>query len=122
MSILRKVLPSGSRQVTIRDLIRLESKIGGRLFGPIPKGHRREFFCLDEHTWVWYEEIIDSKTGQRTSMTTRYEIRGNKIIKIQDGQPYRYTSLEESKNLLKAIEQYYQQISARIYNPVGISA
>ncbi len=29
------------------DLIRHEAKIGGTIFGPVPKGHRREFFCLD---------------------------------------------------------------------------
>jgi hypothetical protein len=30
-----------------RELIRAEAEIGGQLFGPIPKGHRRQFFCFD---------------------------------------------------------------------------
>jgi hypothetical protein len=42
-----------------RKLIRREAKIGGTIFGPVPAGHRREFFCLDEHSWVWHEEWID---------------------------------------------------------------
>ncbi len=36
-----------------RDLLRHEAKIGGELFGPLPQGGRREFFCLDEYTWIW---------------------------------------------------------------------
>ena len=39
-----------------RNLIRYEAKVGGDLFGPIPAGHRRDFFCLDEHTWIWHEK------------------------------------------------------------------
>ena len=42
-----------------RELITLESEIGSQLFGPIPEGHRREFFCLDEKTWIWHEEWLD---------------------------------------------------------------
>ena len=44
------------KRMTERELIQLESEIGAQLFGEIPKGHRREFFCLDEKTWIWYEE------------------------------------------------------------------
>ena len=44
------------KQLTERDLIRLESEIGAQLFGPLPKGRRREFFCLDASTWIWHEE------------------------------------------------------------------
>ena len=46
-----------------RNLIRHEAKIGGILFGLVPEGGRREFFCLDARTWVWHEEWID-ENGQ----------------------------------------------------------
>ena len=52
------------RKVTRRDLIRMESKIGATVFGPVPANHRREFFCLDEHTWVWYEEYFEDRSGR----------------------------------------------------------
>jgi hypothetical protein len=94
-----------------RELIRREAKIGGQLFGPIPAGHRREFFCLDEHTWIWFEEWTNN-TGQRQSRTTRYNVRPKGIIKNQDGQPSRYISLEEARNLYQAIELYKQRIDA----------
>jgi hypothetical protein len=38
------------RNFTERELIQLESEIGAKLFGPVPQGFRREFFCLDENT------------------------------------------------------------------------
>lgn len=122
MSILKKVIqlisPSATNKiVTEKDLIRMESKIGGTLFGPVPEGHRREFFCLDEHTWIWYESTTNPKTGEVTTLTTRYEIRGDRIIKAQDGQPYRYASPQETQNLVNAMTQYYNLVQQQIYAP-----
>jgi hypothetical protein len=50
------------KKLTERELLQLESEIGAKLFGEVPAGHRREFFCLDEKTWIWHEEWIDPKT------------------------------------------------------------
>jgi hypothetical protein len=91
-----------------RSLIQYEAEIGGGLFGPVPKGHHRQFFCLDEHTWVWYEEW--KQDGQQKSVTTRYEIRPNGILKVQDGQGYQRLSREETRNLCRAAALYQQRI------------
>lgn len=104
------------RKLTTRDLIRMESKIGSHLFGPIPAGHRREFFCLDEQTWVWYEEWIDESTGRHQELTTRYELHPNGILKVQDGQPYMVVEGEELRNLAIAIRMYYQQTMQEMYH------
>lgn len=103
------------RQLTERDLIRRESEIGARLFGEVPKGHRREFFCLDERTWIWHEEWIDPETKQKHSITTRYEIRDSGILKVQDSQPYQTVTGEELKNLIMAIQLYYEQVVREVY-------
>lgn len=97
-----------------RELIRKEAKIGGELFGPVPQGVRREFFCLDAHTWVWHEEWVD-KTGQLRSMTTRYDIRPNGILKAQDGQPYNILSPEEAKRFCKAVKMYDKRVQKELY-------
>ena len=94
-----------------RDLIRREAAIGGRLFGEIPRGGRREFFCLDEHTWVWHEEWKDMK-GNHHAITTRYDVRPNGIFKAQDGQPYQPLSREEVSRLCKAVYLYNREIDA----------
>lgn len=103
-----------SRKITERELIQRESEIGRDLFGPVPAGHRREFFCLDEKTCVWYEEYKDSH-GKTVSHTTRYEIQGDKVLKAQDGAKYSYLEGAELKNLLTAIHLYYERVMKTVY-------
>lgn len=112
--MLPKFLPRQNpdpQAVLMRRLIAKEGEIGGKLFGPIPEGHRREFFCLDEHTWVWHEEWID-QTRQARSVTTRYEVRPSGVLKAQDGQAYQRLSLPEARNLYQATQIYRQRIAA----------
>ncbi len=91
-------------------LLRHEAKIGGQLFGKIPKGHLRQFFCLDENTWVWHEEWIDN--GQKKVMTTRYDVRPYGVIKSQDGKAHRKLSRNEASNLYRAVDQYADRVEA----------
>lgn len=97
-----------------RSLIRREAKIGGELFGPVPDGTRREFFCLDERTWVWHEEWTDSR-GQRQIQTTRYDIRPNGILKAQGEQNYQPVSSEEAHRLCDAVRIYNRRIRSELY-------
>lgn len=92
-----------------KALLHWSAKIGGELFGPVPKGTRREFFCLDERTWVWHEEWTD-KTGQRHIVTTRYDVRPNGVFKSQGSNSYQALSAEEARNLNNAIDLYYQRV------------
>jgi hypothetical protein len=103
------------RKLTQRDLIRMESKIGSTVFGPVPANHRREFFCLDEHTWVWYEEWVDEKSGKRQQMTTRYEVHPHGILKVQDGHPYAVVEGDELRNLAIATRMYRDQVMRGVY-------
>ncbi len=96
-----------------RQLIRHEAKIGGQVFGEVPNGHRREFFCLDEHSWVWHEEWVDH-SGNNLSMTTRYDVRPSGLIKVQNGQ-YRPVSDEETKRFKIATERYFKRVYNEIY-------
>lgn len=96
-----------------RNLIRHEARIGGSLFGPVPAGRRREFFCLDEHTWVWHEEWTDAN-GQTQVQTTRYDIRPGSILKSQQGK-YQKLSRPEALRLLDAARQYQARVNTEIY-------
>ena len=102
-----------------RDLMRKEAKIGGQLFGPVKPGGRREFFCLDERTWIWHEEWIDEKTGRLYVVTTRYDVRSNGILKSQDGQPTRYIDLNGTRNFLSAIRHYNYRVKTELYQSVA---
>jgi hypothetical protein len=91
-----------------RSLMHWEAQIGGELFGPVPQGTRREFFCLDEKTWVWHEEWTDS--DGRHALTTRYDIRPNGILKSQGTSEYQALTYEEAHNLYNAIVLYTQKV------------
>lgn len=96
-----------------RNLIRREAQIGATVFGPVPAGVRREFFCLDEHTWVWHEEWQD-QNGQKRVRTTRYDVRPSGVIKSQNGM-YQSLSEEETRNLRDAIRLYRDRVFTEMY-------
>lgn len=106
------------KKLTQRELIRRESELGKQLFGPIPEGHERNFFCLDDHTWVWHETWKD-EAGRLQDVTTRYEVHQDRIIKIQNGQPNRLVGAEEAYRLAQATKWYYHLVSQHVY---GLSA
>lgn len=103
------------KNMTERELIQLESEIGREVFGPVPTGHRREFFNLDPTTWVWYEEYVDPNTKQTHSTTTRYEIQDKKILKAQEGSQYTYLEGDELRNLTLAVQMYYERVMRDLY-------
>ena len=112
MGLLPKILPRSNDQHQadlMQSLKRREAKIGGQLFGPVPKGHRREFFCLDERTWVWHEEWLQD--GKRYSVTTHYNVRPEGVLKQQGGH-YSRLSKQEARNLYRAATMYRQQVHA----------
>jgi hypothetical protein len=112
MGLIMPADPQAHNDQIRRNFIRDSARMGGTLFGPIPEGTRREFFCLDEHTWVWHEEWTDAN-GMRQARTTRYDIRPHGIFKAQDGQPYRPLSAMEAHRLYLAAYQYQQNLHAR---------
>jgi hypothetical protein len=110
------------RALSERELIQKESEVGSQLFGPIPADHRREFFCLDEITWIWYEETIDVETGKPKSTTTRYELHDNGILKAQEGAQYSYLEGDELQNLFIAIHLYHDTVVRDVYNYDSLTA
>lgn len=100
--------------VTTRELIRREAEVGGQLFGPVPAGRQRQFFCLDKHSWIWHEQWTD-QNGVQQHLTTRYEVRRSGILKAQGEQPYHYVAADEARNLISAIRLYNQQVPRQVY-------
>ena len=65
------------RRAVEKNLINAESALGRTLFGYIPAGGSREFFCLKKNVWIWYEN----------GLTIRYEVREYGVFKkVGDGQ------------------------------------
>lgn len=122
--LLSIILPQNdaqARQAQLhRDILRDAAKMGGSLFGPIPEGTRREFFCLDRHTWIWHEEWTDANKMHQVR-TTRYDIRPHGIFKAQDGQPYQPLSDLEMYRFYTAAHHYRQNLHAK-YDPLLATA
>lgn len=95
-----------------KALLHHVAKIGGEVFGPIPAGRRREFFCLDEHTWVWHEEWKDG-AGQH-AITTRYDVRPSGILKSQGAHSYQRLTPQEEQNFRAAAYTFYQKIKPEL--------
>ena len=104
-----------------RALIHHEAKIGSQLFGAIPAGHRREFFCLDDRTWVWHEEWIDEK-GIRRVVTTRYDVRNDRVLKSQGNMSYKALSPTEERNFYQAVRLYGERVNAEYDRMLGSAA
>ncbi len=96
-----------------RAILHYEARLGGELFGPVLKGGRREFFCLDKHTWVWHEEWTD-ELKQRHVVTTRYDVRPNGVVKSQGTNSYQALNLEEAQNLYQAVQLYEEQVISQL--------
>lgn len=101
------------KKLTERELITLESQIGVTIFGEVPKGRRREFFCLDEMTWIWHESWRD-KAGQHQT-TIRYEIHEKGVLKVLGGARYDFLEGDELKHLVAAVQMYYERVTRQVY-------
>jgi len=114
LSIIRGESLENRQAHLYTNLIRNEAKIGGQLFGPQPKGGKREFFCLDERTWIWHEEWVD-EAGKYHMKTTRYDVRPDGVLKAQDGSQYHKVSKAEASRLLEAARLYRDRIYNEMY-------
>lgn len=103
-----------------RQLIQQESRIGTEIFGPVPAGHRREFFNLDASTWIWYDEWTDNQTHTKQTVTIRYEVHENGILKVREGARYSFLKDVELDNFVSAVDAYYERVCKNIYkrNPL----
>ncbi len=104
-----------SEEMRRRDLIRQEAAIGAELFGEVPKGHARQFFCMDARTWVWHEGWQDPQTKRTIKQHVRYEVSEGRIIKSVNGGVSTQVSQEEAQNLVKAAVLYYEYVALNVY-------
>lgn len=103
-----------SNRLSYSDLIGLESKYGGEMFGPIPSGHRREFFKDKENVWIWYEGWTNP-AGALEEMTIRYEVRPAGVFKRVGREKYQKLSGAELDNFRNAAKNYLKLVKTKLY-------
>lgn len=103
------------RRPTRAELINAESSFGRTLFGPIPAGHRREFFHDRDNVWIWYE----SWTGvnrEAHQLTVRYEVRPTGVYKKLAAGNYATLEGSELENFRQAAHAYLYLIKRNLYH------
>lgn len=108
-------LAAQKKLTKLRQLMRRESQIGATLFGPVPAGHQRDFFCLDERTWVWAERWFDAHERVEKSMQVQYEFQSRGVLKRVDGVAVGFVKGSELARLLEAIYTYHHRVKQEIY-------
>ncbi len=104
-----------SNKLSYDDLINAESELGRTIFGPIPKGHQREFFAVKKNVWIWHESWIDEK-GKRQVMTVRYEVRPTGVFKRKNTGKYQKIEGAELNNFRMAAHSYLKLIKTKLYH------
>ncbi len=99
------------------DLINAESRLGASLFGPIPAGHRREFFRYRHNIWIYHENWRDQK-NKRKEMTITYSVRENGVYKCPLGGDYVKIKGAELENFKKATRAYLKLVKSQLYHKV----
>lgn len=97
------------------DLINAESRLGSAIFGPIPAGHRREFFHDQNNIWIWHEDWLDQQQNSH-QMTVRYEVRSSGVYKKVSTGKYFKLEGDELENFRKATHAYLYMIKRYLYN------
>ena len=114
---LLELTPRSARYTTkfsYEDLINAESALGRTVFGPIPEGHRREFFESKRNVWIWHESFVN-KVGQLEEMTVRYEVRPTGVYKKPAGGVYEKITGDELNNFRKAAKEYLKLVKSKLY-------
>ena len=101
-------------KLTEADLINAESKLGATLFGPIPDGHRREFFRYRHNIWVYHESW--TKNGKKLESTITYSVRENGVYKCPLGGEYVKITGSELSNFKKATIEYLKLVKNKLYH------
>lgn len=103
-----------SNRLNYNDLLNLESNYAKTMFGPVPNGHRREFFKDRENVWIWYEGWTNS-VGNLQEITVRYEVRPSGVFKRVDGEQYKKITGAELDNFRNIAKGYLKLMKTKLY-------
>ena len=114
LKIIKPRAKKAPKRPTVDDLINAESALGSTIFGPIPAGHRREFFQFKKNIWIWHEDWFD-QNGEKKELTIRYEVRPEGVFKKPLGGHYGSIKGAELENFRRAVHTYAKLVKSNLY-------
>lgn len=120
LSLLSSQFLRATSKPSRADLINAESQLGSTIFGPIPAGHRREFFHDRENVWIWHEDWQD-ENQHPCQFTVRYEVRNSGIYKKVATGKYLKLEGDELTNFRKATYSYLCLVKKYLYHTPQIT-
>ncbi len=112
----RSARSAAPRRLSQSELLNAESRLGSTIFGPIPAGHRREFFHDKQNIWIWHESWQAADSSER-QITVRYEVRPTGIYKKFAAGKYVKLENAELDNFRRAAHAYLKVVRAGLYTP-----
>ncbi len=106
---------AAATKLTRADLINAESRLGSKIFGPVPEGHHREFFHDRQNIWIWHEGWSD-QAGHDRQLTVRYEVRPSGVFKKIAAGKYLKLEGAELDNFRRATHAYLRLIKQHLYH------
>lgn len=98
-----------------KDLLQREAQVGKSVFGPVPASRKREFFRIDQYTWIWEETV----NGRLTR--TKYVVREREVVKSVNGASYQRLTPQEARHFNDAVQLYVQRVASEVYGQPAIT-
>lgn len=89
-----------------RVILKHEAKLGAAIFKKAGNKGEREFYCLNETTWVWRQD----------AEIVFYKVNPTSIYKSNDGRSYRLAGRKEAKRLYAAARAYRHVVKTQVYD------
>jgi hypothetical protein len=111
-NFVKRVLSEKDAEIVSKlrnSLLKIEARVGGKIFGSSEDSQKREFYCLDEHTWVYRQaDTVGNK------IINYYDVRPSGVFKLKDGSYQKLESVELSR-FVEAVKIYQQKVMQEIY-------
>jgi hypothetical protein len=111
-SFVKKVLSEKDAEIVSKlrtSLLKIEARVGAKIFGGTDGVYRREFYCLDNHTWVFKQA---DQEGNK--LTTYFDVRPSGVFKLKGGSYCKLESVELHR-FVEAVKIYQQKVMQEIY-------
>jgi hypothetical protein len=114
VALIGMQFPKSAKDFDVRDLIEVESRIGGEIVDNNHAVEERRFFYEKDHNWFYIQIFKDSR-GVETIHGTRYEVNDDHVLRIVNGAEHAPIEPDEMQRFSAATVEYHKRIVREVY-------